>query len=397
MRTFARTAPAHRRTPGRLGQRPPARALHAALLADGPLRRRPAAPRRRAQAAPGGRVLGARAGVHARRAVAGHAAPDGRPTAQQARQVGVRRRPAATSTSSVLEEIRDRGPSTARDLDDGLPRSKKHWGWNWSETRKALDYLFVVGEVAIAGRNSQFEVLYDLPERVIPADVLALPTPSVEEAQPRAGAARRRVARGRHRAGPARLLPDAGEGDAPRPWPSWSRRASSSRSRSRAGRGRRTCTATRGCPAGSEARALLSPFDPLVWERDRTEALFDFHYRIEIYVPAAEADPRLLRAAVPARRAHRRPGRPQGRPPDRAPAREGRLRRAGSSLGDRPTSWPPSCVAWPAGSVSTPWWSSPEATWPRLCRCWSEVACGRLGRPVRQDVGSARWSASGKS
>src|SRR3954454_12769814 len=83
---------------------------------------------------------------------------------------------------SLLAEVRERGASTARDLDDGLPRSKDHWGWNWSETRRVLDYLFVVGELAIAARNSQFEILYDLPERVLPASVLALPTPSPEEA-----------------------------------------------------------------------------------------------------------------------------------------------------------------------------------------------------------------------
>ena len=70
-------------------------------------------------------------------------------------------------TASLLAEIADRGASTARDLDDGLPRSKEHWGWNWSATRRALDYLFVTGDVAIAGRNSQFEIRYDLPERVI--------------------------------------------------------------------------------------------------------------------------------------------------------------------------------------------------------------------------------------
>ena len=64
---------------------------------------------------------------------------------------------------------RDAGAATARDLDDGRPRAKEHWGWNWSEARKVLDYLFLVGEVAIAGRNSQFEVVYDLPERVLPA------------------------------------------------------------------------------------------------------------------------------------------------------------------------------------------------------------------------------------
>src|SRR5690606_9276555 len=60
--------------------------------------------------------------------------------------------------------------------------SREHWGWNWSEARKVLDYLFLVGEVAIAGRTSQFEVLYDLPERVLPAEVLDAPTPTPQEA-----------------------------------------------------------------------------------------------------------------------------------------------------------------------------------------------------------------------
>jgi len=83
---------------------------------------------------------------------------------------------------SIIAEVTDRGPSTARDLDDGLPRSKENWGWNWSATRRALDYLYMIGEVAISGRNSQFEIRYDLPERVLPADVLAAPTPTLEDA-----------------------------------------------------------------------------------------------------------------------------------------------------------------------------------------------------------------------
>src|SRR3954451_20719895 len=81
----------------------------------------------------------------------------------------------------LLAEIEDRGASTARDLDDGAPRDKQHWGWDWSEAKKALDFLYMTGDVAVAGRNGQFEVVYDLPERVIPADVLARPTPTQEE------------------------------------------------------------------------------------------------------------------------------------------------------------------------------------------------------------------------
>src|SRR4029450_550900 len=74
--------------------------------------------------------------------------------------------------ASLLAEVRERGASTARDLDDGLPRRKDHWGWNWSNTRKVLDFLYLAGDLAIAGRTSQFEVLYDLPERGIPAETL---------------------------------------------------------------------------------------------------------------------------------------------------------------------------------------------------------------------------------
>ena len=69
----------------------------------------------------------------------------------------------------------DRGASTARDLDDGTPRAQGDWGWNWSEARKALDFLYLAGDLAIAGRNRQFEPIYDVPERVLPAAVLAAP------------------------------------------------------------------------------------------------------------------------------------------------------------------------------------------------------------------------------
>jgi uncharacterized protein YcaQ len=187
----------------------------------------------------------------------------------------------------LLEEVAERGASTARDLDDGLPRTKEHWGWNWSNTRRVLDYLFTVGDLAIAGRNSQFEVLYDLPERVIPADVLARETPSIADANRELvrraarshGVATAQCLRDYYRmhtrhAGPAiEELVEEGELVRVR-IEGWKRPAYLHRDAR--------------LPRRVGARALLSPFDPVVWERERTERLFDFRYRIEIYVPAPQ-------------------------------------------------------------------------------------------------------------
>ena len=272
--------------------------------------------------------------------------------------------------SSLLDEIRAGGARTARDFEDGLPRVREQWGWNWSDTKVALEYLFLAGEVAVARRNSQFERVYDLPERVLPRAVLDAPTPTQADAQLELV---RRAARSHgigttkeladyYRMGvaPARslstelvesgeLLPVEGRGVVARP----------------------ISIPTHAIPRRSGARALLSPFDPVVWNRDRALRLFDFHYRIEIYTPAPKRIQRLLRPPVPARRRAGRPGRPQGRPshrtcwckapgPSRARRRNGRL------------SWPPSCAAWPAGSASTTWRSSPAAISLLPCRRWSE-------------------------
>jgi uncharacterized protein YcaQ len=187
--------------------------------------------------------------------------------------------------ANLLAELADRGASTARDLDEGLPRSKDQWGWNWSETRRMLDYLYTSGQVAIAGRNSQFEIRYDLPERVIPTDVLARPTPTRAEA----GLELVRRAARSHGVATVQDLRDyyrmpvadtvaavatlVEEGELlPVSVAGWKRPAYLHRDAR--------------LPRRVSARALLSPFDPVVWERARTEALFDFHYRIEIYVPA---------------------------------------------------------------------------------------------------------------
>ena len=218
--------------------------------------------------------------------------------------------------AKLIAEVRDRGPSTARDLDDGLPRTKEHWGWNWSNTRRVLDYLYTVGDLAIAGRNSQFEVLYDLPERVIPAEILARETPSPAEASRELvrraarshGVATAQCLRDYYRmhtrhAGPAiaelvedgelapghhRRLEAAGVPPPRRP-------AAAPRARPRAAQPVR--------PAGLGARADRAPLRLPLPHRDLRAR--------------APAGARLLRAAVPARRPDRRPGRPQGRPHSR--------------------------------------------------------------------------------
>jgi hypothetical protein len=192
--------------------------------------------------------------------------------------------------SRLHDQVRDRGASTARDLEEGPRGPKVDWGWNWSEARKVLDYLYLVGDLAIGGRNAQFEPVYDLAERVLPPAVLSAPTPDVGEATKELV---RRAARS-HGVATTRCLTDyyrlqlikgAGTKAAqvavdelvedgellPVSIEGWKRPAYLHRDAAR--------------PRAVHARALLSPFDPVVWERERTEHVFDFHYRIEIYVP----------------------------------------------------------------------------------------------------------------
>ncbi|HET6293524.1 MAG TPA: crosslink repair DNA glycosylase YcaQ family protein [Kribbella sp.] len=185
----------------------------------------------------------------------------------------------------VLAEVRDHGPLTAREIDDDVERDRTNWGWNWSDVKRALEFLFFSGEITVARRNQQFERMYDVPERVLPSAVLATPTPTPDEAHralvsiaARAhGVATAQCLKDYFRTEPAataqaigelveegELLPVAIQG--------WKRPAYLHRDAK--------------LPRRVNARALVSPFDSLVFERTRAEALFDFRYRIEIYVPA---------------------------------------------------------------------------------------------------------------
>lgn len=185
----------------------------------------------------------------------------------------------------VRDEVAARGPISARDLEIAEERDRSDWGWNWSRVKTALEWLFYIGEVTSAHRNSQFERVYDLPERVIPPSVLAMPTPTPQESV--AGLIRRaaralgiasetclrdyfrtRLAMTRQAIGTlvesGELVPVVVEGAGSRPWYLWHQ--------------------TR-VPRRVVSRALLSPFDSMIFERARLERLFDFAYRIEIYTP----------------------------------------------------------------------------------------------------------------
>jgi uncharacterized protein len=181
----------------------------------------------------------------------------------------------------VLDRVRVEGPIVASDL-EMRDRPKGTW-WDWDHGKLALEHLFRTGEVAARRRPTDFARLYDLAERVIPAEVLAQPAPSAHEAKKELLV---RAAR-HHGVGTASDLTDyhrlshtrallaelVEEGCLVRATvQGWSKPA--------------FMHPDARVPRRVSARALLSPFDPVVWNRDRIERLFGFHYRIEIYVPA---------------------------------------------------------------------------------------------------------------
>jgi len=183
----------------------------------------------------------------------------------------------------VLDRLRLDGPSPARAL---APQEKKSgpW-WGWTGTKQAMEYLFWTGEVT-ATRHGAFERTYGLPEQMLPANVLDAPVPEPEEARrllmlesvKALGIATEPDLRDYFRLGPDEsrralaALAEAGvvEEVAVDGWKhsAW-----------------RLAGAGPGDYAALAPTALLSPFDSLVFNRDRTERLFGFRYRLEFYVP----------------------------------------------------------------------------------------------------------------
>ncbi|MBI1186852.1 MAG: winged helix-turn-helix domain-containing protein [Alphaproteobacteria bacterium] len=184
----------------------------------------------------------------------------------------------------VLAEVRVRGPLGASELTNAGERRGSWWGW--SDGKLAMEFLFKTGELTTAARRG-FERLYDLPDRVHPAHVLDVPTPSQDDAV-RALAARALSAMG--------VATVSDIADYYRLPPAAAKNACAALIEA----GGAVSAAVEGwrnpalldpaarTPRRIEACALLSPFDPLIWNRARVERVFGFDYRIEIYVPAPQ-------------------------------------------------------------------------------------------------------------
>jgi uncharacterized protein YcaQ len=186
----------------------------------------------------------------------------------------------------VLARVRDEGPLKAGDFAEPRP-DRPGAMWNWHDGKIALEWLFFTGDITATHRTTAFEKVYDVTERVLPRDVLRTPTPDpadavrelVRTASRALGVATERDLRDYFRLRPAAArtaiaeLADAGE-LLPVEVAGWGAPAWLDPAARR--------------PRRVRARALVSPFDSLVWERPRVERIFGFRYRIEIYTPAAK-------------------------------------------------------------------------------------------------------------
>lgn len=181
----------------------------------------------------------------------------------------------------VLNEITEHGAMTAGQIDHEDNKSKGPW-WGWSGVKTALEVLYGQGRL-VASHRVRFERYYDLPERRVPAEILAQDIPERDAVREltRIASAALGIGTLRDIADYWRLLQadtkaaiddlvDAGElvpvrveGWKPQAWLHRDARI----------------------PRRIETAALLSPFDPIVWERQRAERMFGFDYRIEIYTP----------------------------------------------------------------------------------------------------------------
>ena len=182
----------------------------------------------------------------------------------------------------VRKEIERRGPGTGGDFAEG-PRGAPGW-WSWSDGKRALEWLFWAGLITTRTRRG-FERVYDLTERALPARIINMPTPDEDEAQ-------RELVRSA-----ARALGVATAADL-RDYFRLPLADAKARVAELVEAGDLTPVSVKGWrppaylapgarkPRKVAAAALLSPFDNLIWTRDRTERLFGARVRLEIYTPA---------------------------------------------------------------------------------------------------------------
>ncbi len=186
-------------------------------------------------------------------------------------------------------ELEANGPMPASAIEHDANERRGPW-WGWSDVKRTLEWMFRIGEVVCVERR-RFERVYALPEQALPPELLVsapAEADAVRELVERAASAlgiateadladywrmkrslAKPVIRDLEDAGVLVPVEVPGWTTGSRPTPTWVHRDA-----------RR--------PRRIEAAAVLSPFDPVVWFRPRTERLFDFHYRIEIYTPEAQ-------------------------------------------------------------------------------------------------------------
>jgi uncharacterized protein YcaQ len=196
--------------------------------------------------------------------------------------------------AAVLAEVTARGPITSRGLEAALehdlPRQRDQWGWNWSLVKSAVEHLFSAGQISSAGRTSPFERRYAALERVLPGHLAAeVADPAARPPHDVAFRELMLIAARAHGVGTEQCLRDyfrlkpeqarpaldslVAEGALlPATIEGWKRPAYLHPEARR--------------PRKVQAQALLSPFDSLIWQRERTAALFGMDFRLEIYVPA---------------------------------------------------------------------------------------------------------------
>ena len=208
----------------------------------------------------------------------------------------------------ILAVLASSRPLTSAQLTERLghieERRNDNWGWNWNAVKRVVSDLFAQGVVSSAGRTPSFERRYTLTEAVLPAAYRgvgiapgaaagigpgAMLGTGLPEEREEAALELTRAALKAHGIGTVRCfadyfrlpikateralaeLVDSGEAEEVdvRGWD-----------------GKQYKDAAASVPRVASGRALVSPFDSLVFERRRLERLFGFHYRIEIYTPA---------------------------------------------------------------------------------------------------------------